>query len=495
VAGEIAAEDSESPGCDDAGGIAVKHALRILALPIALVAGCLLAGTAAAAPPIIGPLDYTTVRSSAPWWSVPNASGAIELYGSRLSVTPGQRVDLFVNSVGGVRYELRLWRLDGSLGGATRLACGARCLGRAGVQQPAATIAPITNEIRAPWAATERLVVGRDWPSGYFLVQAVLTEGPQAGSGAFTPLIVKRAARAAPAKILLEIPMSTAAAYNEWGGLSAYTVAAWSDVVSLDRPFNNGLLGGEYGLLGFLMRNGFDFDVQSDLDTAVDPTSLLDYRLVLVGGHDEYWTQSTSDAFYEAKKRGVNLGFFGANIGYWRTRLENDGRSIAIYKRAARDPLGVTGYYRDTHPECQLLGVQHQAGLLDWQPGAYTVDPAGARHKWMRGTGLRAGDVLPGLASVEVDTMPNWQELIGETCPSRPVTILFRRDMGGETLGDARAVTYVARSGARIFSAGSLNFVAGIDRLGPRIAGTKPVADPRLEKFVLNMLRGMSGQR
>ena len=99
----------------------MKHALRLLALPIALVAGCLLAGTAAAAPPTIGPLDYTAVRSSVPWWSVPNAGGAIELYGSRLSATPGQRVDLFVNSVGGVRYELRLWRLDGSLGGATRL--------------------------------------------------------------------------------------------------------------------------------------------------------------------------------------------------------------------------------------------------------------------------------------------------------------------------------------------------------------------------------------
>ena len=472
----------------------MKHALRLLALPIALVAGCLLAGTAVAAPPTIGPLDYTTVRSSAPWWSAPHAGGVIELYGSRLSATPGQRVDLFVNSVGGVRYELRLWRLDGSLGGATRLACGARCLGRAGVQQPAATIAPITNEIRAPWSATERLVVGRDWPSGYYLVQAVLTEGPQAGSGAFAPLIVKRAARAAPAKILLEIPMSTAAAYNEWGGLSAYSGGPWSEVVSLDRPFKNGLLGGEYALLRFLMRNGFDFDVQTDLDTAVDPTSLLDYRLVLVGGHDEYWTQSTSDAFYEAKKRGVNLGFFGANIGYWRTRLENNGRSIAIYKHSLRDPLGVTGYYRDTHPECQLLGVQHQAGLLDWLPGPYTVDPTGAKHKWMRGTGLKAGDELPGLVSVEVDTMPNWQELIGETCPARPVTVLFRRDMGGETLGDARAVTYVARSGARIFSAGSLEFVAGIDGIGSRMSGTPSRVDPRLQRFVLNMLRGMSGQ-
>jgi hypothetical protein len=96
---------------------------------------------------------------------------------------------------------------------------------------------------------------------------------------------------------------------------------------------------------------------------------------------------------------------------------------------------------------------------------------------------------------VEVDTMPRWQELIGETCPSRPVTVLFRRDMGGETLGDARAVTYVARSGARIFSAGSLEFVNGIDDISARMSGTASQVDQRVQRFVLNMLRGMSGQR
>ena len=91
--------------------------------------------------------------------------------------------------------------------------------------------------------------------------------------------------------------------------------------------------------------------------------------------------------------------------------------------------------------------------------------------------------------------MPHWQELIGETCPSRPVTVLFRRDLGGETLGDARAVTYVARSGARIFSAGSLEFVNGIDDISARMSGGPSFVDRRVQKFVLNMLRGMTGQR
>ncbi len=471
-----------------------KRTVLILGLLTAIALAGIAVGTAEASKGAVRAAPAAAPRSASPWWTVPAANGAIDLFGSTLSAVPGTRVGLHVNVVGGARYELRLWRLDGSAAGGTRLACGRRCADRPGIAQPAATTDPVTNEIRAPWSVTDTLRIGMDWPSGYYVVQAVLLDGSSAGTGAITPIVVKRAARRAPAPILLEIPMSTAAAYNTWGGLSAYSIDAWSDVVSLDRPFASGLLGGEYALLRFLLRNGFDFDVQTDLDTAVDPQSLLDHRLVLVGGHDEYWTQSTSDAFYEAKKQGVNLGFFGANIGYWRTRLADNGRSIAIYKRSARDPLGISGYYRETHPECQLLGVQHQGGALDWQPGAYTVDPAGAAHKWMRGTGLKAGDQLPGLVSVEVDTVPNWQELIGETCPSRPVTTLFRRDMGGEISGDARAVTYVARSGARIFSAGSLNFVAGIDGIGARIQGRPSLVDPRVQRFVLNMLHGMSGQ-
>ena len=84
--------------------------------------------------------------------------------------------------------------------------------------------------------------------------------------------------------------------------------------------------------------------------------------------------------------------------------------------------------------------------------------------------------------------------MIGETCPSRPVTVLFRRDMGGETLGDARAVTYIARSGSRVFAAGSLNLANGLDSIMLDMAGQPSQVDPRLQRFALNMFRGMTGQ-
>ncbi len=139
--------------------------------------------------------------------------------------------------------------------------------------------------------------------------------------------------------------------------------------------------------------------------------------------------------------------------------------------------------------------MQHQTGAMDWQDGPYTVDAAGVHHRWFRGSGFRAGDQVPGIVSVEADTVPRWQELIGETCPSRPVTTLFRRDMGGDTLGDARAVTYVARSGSRIFSAGSLNFTWALDGIWQRMLGQPAFVDPRMQRFTRTMLDGLSGRQ
>ena len=457
-------------------------------LRLVLALACAVTGLSVAVAPAGAAVRQMT------WWQTTPANGAIEAYADEVSAFPGDDVALRVNVPSGDRYRIRVFRLDASPNGATRIDCGALCHSfERGVAQPAAVTDPVTNEIRAPWSVTERLHVGEDWPSGYYVIQFALKSGPQVDQAAWTPLIVKKPASAPQAPIVVEIPISTAAAYNEWGGLSAYSGGPWSDVVSLDRPFKNGLLGGEYPLLRFLYANGFDVDVQTDLDTDADPESLTRHRVAVVAGHDEYWTQATSDAWYAAKKAGVNLVFFGANIGYWRTRLQDDGRSIAIYKHGTRDPLGVTGYYRDTHPECQLIGVQHQAGELNWPEGDYTVTAEALANRWMQGTGFSTGDTLSRLVSVEADTQPHWQELIGQTCPSRPVTVLFRRDAGGETRGDARAVTYVARSGARVFAAGSLNLANGLDPIMLDMAGQQSLVDPRLQRFTLNMFRGMTG--
>ncbi len=110
---------------------------------------------------------YRESPGSAAWWSSPLADGAVELYGDQISILPSERIRFHVHSRDGLPYELRLWRLDGTRDGATRIACDERCSRRPGIVQPPAEVDPETNEIRAPWSATVSLRIGRDWPSGY----------------------------------------------------------------------------------------------------------------------------------------------------------------------------------------------------------------------------------------------------------------------------------------------------------------------------------------
>ena len=131
---------------------------------------------------------------------------------------------------------------------------------------------------------------------------------------------------------------------------------------------------------------------------------------------------------------------------------------------------------------------------MGWPEGGYTVDETGLSSPWFAGTGLTAGSTLPGIVSTEVDTVPNSFESVGKNCVPR-MTTLFRRDLGGDTLGDARAVTYVARSGAKIFSAGSLNFSWGLDDVWQRRMGQPSLVDPRLQRFVRNMLKDLAGSQ
>jgi len=69
-------------------------------------------------------------------------------------------------------------------------------------------------------------------------------------------------------------------------------------------------------------------------------------------------------------------------------------------------------------------------------------------------------------------------------CSLPGLTVLFH--YGGPP-GPADAVRYTALSGARVFSAGSLQFVWGLENYGTEVYGHTAPADPRLQRFALNM--------
>ena len=137
--------------------------------------------------------------------------------------------------------------------------------------------------------------------------------------------------------------------------------------VSFDRPYDTAHQGPtwwELSAVHFLERHGYDVSYTTDVDTDRDPASLLRHALVLTLGHDEYWTNTMRNAFEAARDAGVNLGFLGANTGYWQIRYEDARRTLVEYRHPELDPepdpaLKTTTFRELTppRPECTLLGV------------------------------------------------------------------------------------------------------------------------------------------
>jgi hypothetical protein len=204
------------------------------------------------------------------------------------------------------------------------------------------------------------------------------------------------------------------------------------------------------------------------------------------------------DAWGAARDAGVNLAFMGANDAYWQVQLQDGGRTVMAYKSLYDpnpDPLGKTAMFRELTParyECELIGIQHQGVGLTWPPGDSTVQAAGVDDPWMRGTGFQAGDVVPGIVSVEADAIPG-NQTAASSC-GHPLTVFFHRELGGDKDGNADTTRYVAPSGAMVFASGSHQFSWGLDDFAADPDEGHGFADPRLQLFTTNAFDAMTGR-
>jgi hypothetical protein len=474
-----------------------------LATVLAVLATAAEAVFVADAAPKANPVQVENRKPGAPaGWLRPAAGGrAIEGYASAVSALPGGRVTLHVSTVPAARYRVVVYRLGWYQGlGARRIACLPRCTSdEQGSPQPVPSPDPVTGRVVAGWPVTDALQVPADAVSGYYLVEFVLTSGPSAGNAALTYVIV-RAPAGQRSNALVQVPVNTWQAYNDWGGKSLYdnlsTDGRRANRVSFDRPYRWAPVPGgqplewEYPLVRFLERTGYDVSYQTDVDTDAAPASLLRHRLAITAGHGEYWTKTIRDAFQATRDSGGNLAFMGANTGYWQVRYEDSGRTIAAYKSRndpEPDPALKTTMFRDLVPpryECELLGIQSQGVALNWPPSDYNAVGGSLSDPWMRGTGFRAGDVLRGIVSVESDTIPG-NQTAASSCGHK-LTVFFHHETGSDKSGNADAVRYTAGAGARVFASGSHTFAWGLDDFAGNPNETHGLANPRLQRFARN---------
>ena len=440
------------------------------------------------------PIQIENAKTGTTAWQLPKTA-AVELYGSQISTAPGGEVDLHVSTA--YRYRIDVYRLGWYGGeGGRFLACLPRCGADVqGTTQPA----PGGGEpILANWPVTDRLRTGKDWTSGYYLVEAVLTSGPDAGQAGWTFFVLRSAPGSSASQILVQVPVNTWEAYNQWGGKSLYDfLPPRAHAVTFQRPFGDmsqSPLWWEYQLVRFLEREGYDVSYQADTDTDRDPASLLRHQLVIDAGHDEYWTLAMRIGFDRALAHGTNLFFAGSNDAYWHMEYRDDRQTLFTYKSLYDpnpNPGLKTAMFREIgRPESCLMGVQHTFFAVLHHELDYQVTGAGADDPWLAGTGLQAGDTIEGVVGREHDKLSPYPP----ACFHPGLTVLFHYDGGGVDQ-DGDAVKFTAPSGARVFASGAQQFSWALDdwrsdgSLVPMTAVASGVpVDPRVQQFVRNAL-------
>ncbi|MBO0884094.1 MAG: hypothetical protein J2P17_27935, partial [Mycobacterium sp.] len=86
---------------------------------------------------------------------------------------------------------------------------------------------------------------------------------------------------------------------------------------------------------------GYNISYTDSTEIAQNPSSLLSHKLIVVGGHDEYWSGAELGAFKTALADGVNIASFSANTSYWKVEYEDNYQTIAEYKTIQDGSLGV----------------------------------------------------------------------------------------------------------------------------------------------------------
>jgi hypothetical protein len=411
---------------------------------------------------------------------------AIEGYAGETSLLPGEVLHLHVRTSPSAAYQVQFFRLGfyGGKGGRI-VACVPGCSkSLRGSPRPIPAPDPQTGRLALTWPATAAFRIPKTWPTGYYVAKLMLATHPSAwpvmGNSAVVPFVVREAPGGGPSKILVISDFNTEQAYNNWGGKSLYDFnsgGAAATKVSFDRPYAGEVWHYETTLLGFLEQQpGLDVSYATDVDVDQHPTELLRHKLILVVGHNEYWSGRMRDAYENARNHGVNLAFFGGNYGDWQIRYENSGRTIVEYRSAASDPnpdpvqkTTKFGQLTPARPQCQLLGTQF-SNQVSGLPGNFRVVASALGDPWFAGTGFHAGDTFHSFAGEGDVSAP-------AGCIPYTLTTFFTSAVRPTF---APAVRYHAPSGATVFAAGSLALA------------TDGLNDKRVRRFALNALASMS---
>lgn len=276
---------------------------------------------------------------------------------------------------------------------------------------------------------------------------AARLDGPSGHVG-FAPLVVRPATPVQ--RVAMVLPTTTWHAYNFYDrngdGFGDTWYSLWSQRrIDLARPHQRRGVPERFRsydvqFLHWLASRGHAVDTYADEDIELFPTAAAlraAYDLIVFPGHTEYVTGRLYDLVQGYRDLGGRLLFLSAN-NFFRQVVRTGDRARLV------------GEWRNFgRPEAALLGGQYLANDDGQRQQPYSVVGADAAPWAFAGTGLTNGSQF-GRYGIEIDAT---------TVVSPPGTQVLARvpDLFGP--GRSAEMTYYeTAAGARVFSAGVLNF-------------------------------------
>ncbi len=293
-------------------------------------------------------------------WDVPDPSSNIEGFAVQFSVDVGQTVQFKVNTDASA-YHLDIYRIGYYQGDGARLVTTVEPSAALPQDQPDPNFDLATNSTDASnWGVSASWNVPTTAVSGVYVADLIRDDGTY---GENQIIFVVRN-DASTSDMLFQTSDTTWEAYNTWGGTSLYTPdypAGRAYAVSYERPFanrttsqQNFFFADEYPMIRYLEENGYDVSYTSGQFIAeTSGADIVDHKIFLSVGHDEYWSQEQFNGVMAARDAGVNLAFFSGNEVFWKTRWVADD---------AGDPYDTMVCYKETLDDA----------ITDPDPGVWT---------------------------------------------------------------------------------------------------------------------------
>ena len=477
-------------------------------------------------------------------------SSQLQGYTTSMSTSVGGTVDFKINNTtGNGTYQINIYRLGYYGGDGARLVDTVQHSSTA-IVQPNAIVDPATGLVDAGnWSVTDAWNIPSNAVSGVYIANIVQGSVSNPTQIFQIPFIVKNPS--SDSDIVFQTADETWEAYNGWGGANLYggngpapvsdgqTGLGAAYAVSYNRPLTtydssgaesgvqDSVFGAEYSAIYWLEENGYDVSYISGMDTATNGSLLLNHKIFMDVGHDEYWTDSQVANVQAAANAGVNLAFMSGNEIFWQTEFLNsiDGsatpnRTLESYKdshfEAIVNPSGTgtgsfeapTNFGGAGMPSNALTGTVFQSDENSLGLGAITIPYGETQLRVWRNTAVastapgQTATLASDLLGYEWDSAPDngfapvgLVDLSTTTVANDPG---YNTEFGNvDTSGTATHNLVEYRdptSGALVFGAGTVFWSWGLADQSISTLYTPQAADPSVEQATVNLFADMGVQ-